>query len=46
MKAPYSWLNEYTDLKGTTTEIADMFTALGLEVEKVEGAYSPIKVSK
>ncbi|MBL8027937.1 MAG: phenylalanine--tRNA ligase subunit beta [Fibrobacteres bacterium] len=39
MKAPLSWLKEYTDINKSPDEIADMLTHLGLEVEEVTGSY-------
>jgi len=43
MKAPLSWLKEYTDISVSTAEIVNAFTFLGLEVETVTGHYTPLQ---
>jgi len=42
MKAPLSWLKEYTEVTATVNEISEAFTNLGLEVEGVAGQYVPM----
>src|ERR1043165_4653406 len=36
MRAPLSWIREFTPIEASTTEIADALNQLGLEVEEIE----------
>ncbi|MFH0919544.1 MAG: phenylalanine--tRNA ligase subunit beta [Fibrobacterota bacterium] len=41
MKAPYLWLKEFVNTPLLPEQLAETFTFLGLEVDGIEGGYSP-----